>query len=141
MASPANANSRPKPLRAKALLEKSFQRIPEYKRQPGQPAAVLYELLLRSPDEMLDMITVTCQACHAAGLPPGVPSAKELMNACYTVYCEERAASASQNPPAPAVELSAEEKRQKYDTWVDSNEAMEKTVELVFSKAREHFQR
>ena len=126
-------------------------RIPEYKRQPGSPSATLFELLLRSPEEMLDMITVTCKACRACGVPPAVPSGKELLKACYEVYCEDKASPPTEDIPredeasaAAVEEMSPEqkqaEKQEQLHHWGDSCEAMESLVQLVFFKAREHLE-
>lgn len=59
--------------------------------------------------------------------------------AAYEVWKEESEGSlASGSGTSSGGEVSAEEKKEKFKTWQESNEALQKTIELVFSKAEQY---
>eukprot|EP00467_Chlorarachnion_reptans_P024604 CAMPEP_0114496728 /NCGR_PEP_ID=MMETSP0109-20121206/5927_1 /TAXON_ID=29199 /ORGANISM="Chlorarachnion reptans, Strain CCCM449" /LENGTH=139 /DNA_ID=CAMNT_0001674025 /DNA_START=72 /DNA_END=491 /DNA_ORIENTATION=- len=114
------------------LLQRAFGRIPEHERSDEHPSNICYQLLQKAPPKMLDVVSITLKSCRNAGLPPGVkfPPGKSLMKASYEVYCEIH------GDPEPIAE--PDQKKAAMETWLEMSQMLEKTLKLMFEKAKTH---
>uniref|UniRef100_A0A7S3Y893 Uncharacterized protein n=1 Tax=Lotharella globosa TaxID=91324 RepID=A0A7S3Y893_9EUKA len=114
------------------MLARAYERVPEHERDKNHPTSVCLHLLQNSPAKLRDVIPITMRACRECGLPPGIkfPPGKSLMKAYYEVDRELNG--------TPANELDAEAKKAAYQTWMEMSQTLDKTLKLLFDKAKDH---
>lgn len=117
---------------AKELLQKGFDMLPEHEKMDGHPTKACFNLLMHSPEKVLDVFVITLRTCKVNQMPPGFKSApgKKLMRNCYEIYLKETAKP--ENGESKKVEDKKDMKQ-----WVEMNELLENMVLLLFKKAKE----
>jgi len=129
--------------RMKNLLKAAFDEIPEHEKVSGHPTRVCYELLLKSPDEMLTVVSTCLRACFEANLPPSVTTApgKSLFQSAYVIFSKNKNQNGKDMKETKARESedgNGNPKQRSLQTWQDTNELLNQMILLLFSKASEH---